>query len=414
MLRTGSMTDLSIPSPIRSPPSHSVLILDVGGTKFKTSRDTLCKYSNSMLAAMFARSQPSEEGSYFIDRSPNHFATILEFLRTGKVTMPKDLEKTIELEAEFEYFGLPFPDDAYLHFPKCYAVERTIQTPFGNAGTRISRVCGRYIFFASSEKAAVFDTNTGEQLSEIDMTPYLQYVLCGVYPYSNTAEIFIILPGMLVLVDLNGEERKKVPLDPSISTWSEVVLCDTDGSAQSFMEGNNSIFHIKTQKLIKLEPTSDPRTFRVNGNHLVGVNKTTWTVWDLNTGEMIHKTQRPIPNWNWRVAVDGGFLLIHKDIKEKVCTATVVHVDGSVQGNFNVAMDMGINALGVIGKFIVGVKEKDVHVMEMHKHHDVRLERLLPRKANKAQWVYTLGYRIVVEQDLDAVVVLSPCHKLAV
>jgi len=70
---------------------HAVL-LDVGGTVFRTSRATLCKYGNTGLARMFAADlgmPPSHavghERAYFIDCDPRYFAVVLNFLRHGHV-----------------------------------------------------------------------------------------------------------------------------------------------------------------------------------------------------------------------------------------------------------------------------------------------------------------------------------------
>ena len=45
-----------------------------------------------MLAAMFFgkfEMKPTEDGSFFIDRDGTHFRSILNFLRTGKLTLPE-------------------------------------------------------------------------------------------------------------------------------------------------------------------------------------------------------------------------------------------------------------------------------------------------------------------------------------
>ena len=53
-----------------------IITLDVGGTVFKTSRGTLVKYEDSVLAKMFnpESTRPpaavTETGAYFMDRNP--------------------------------------------------------------------------------------------------------------------------------------------------------------------------------------------------------------------------------------------------------------------------------------------------------------------------------------------------------
>ena len=61
--------------------------LNVGDHYFTTTRQTLTKDPNSMLAAMFSGRfdmKPAEDGAFFIDRDGTNFRFILNYLRTGK------------------------------------------------------------------------------------------------------------------------------------------------------------------------------------------------------------------------------------------------------------------------------------------------------------------------------------------
>ena len=87
----------------------STIKLNVGGQHFTTSLQTLTKDPNSMLAAMFSGRfdmKPSEDGSFFIDRDGTHFRFILNFLRTGKLTLPEGVTFTKELEEEAEFYQI--------------------------------------------------------------------------------------------------------------------------------------------------------------------------------------------------------------------------------------------------------------------------------------------------------------------
>ena len=87
----------------------STVKLDVGGQHFTTTVQTLTKDPNSMLAAMFSgkfEMKPSEDGSFFIDRDGTHFRFILNFLRTGKLTLPEGATFTKELEEEAEFYQI--------------------------------------------------------------------------------------------------------------------------------------------------------------------------------------------------------------------------------------------------------------------------------------------------------------------
>ena len=50
--------------------------------------------------------KPSEDGSFFIDRDGTYFRFILNFLRTGKLTLPEGATFTKELEEEAEFYQI--------------------------------------------------------------------------------------------------------------------------------------------------------------------------------------------------------------------------------------------------------------------------------------------------------------------
>jgi len=92
-------------------PSNRVL-LDVGGTYFSTTFETITKVPDSMLGRMFSGRFPihinSDDGRIFIDRDGTHFHHILNFLRDPENNPIKIKEKTTleELKIECEYYGL--------------------------------------------------------------------------------------------------------------------------------------------------------------------------------------------------------------------------------------------------------------------------------------------------------------------
>lgn len=86
--------------------------LDVGGHMFTTSKVTLCRDRDSMIAVMFSGRHnviKSDDGSYFIDRDGTHFRYILNYLR-GVITSPSDLPENIailkELRCEADFYQL--------------------------------------------------------------------------------------------------------------------------------------------------------------------------------------------------------------------------------------------------------------------------------------------------------------------
>ena len=87
----------------------STIKLNVGGQHFTTSLQTLTKDTGSMLHAMFSGrfdTKPGEDGSYFIDRDGTHFRYILNYLRTGRLLLPKDELIREELLEEAEFYQI--------------------------------------------------------------------------------------------------------------------------------------------------------------------------------------------------------------------------------------------------------------------------------------------------------------------
>lgn len=108
-----SARDVGEAKPNASNDLDTVIIdLNVGGHKFTTTRDTLCRVPGSLLEGMFSgrHDHPAcrtEGGSYLIDRDGTHFQHILNFLRTGSViSLPISADSKEELAIEADYYGL--------------------------------------------------------------------------------------------------------------------------------------------------------------------------------------------------------------------------------------------------------------------------------------------------------------------
>ena len=99
----------------------STIKLNVGGQHFTTSLQTLTKDTGSMLHAMFSGrfdTKPAEDGSYFIDRDGTHFRYILNYLRTGRLLLPKDELIREELLEEAEFYQIHGILEELRHPPK--------------------------------------------------------------------------------------------------------------------------------------------------------------------------------------------------------------------------------------------------------------------------------------------------------
>ena len=89
--------------------TEPVITLNIGGTKFSTSINTLLNTAeNSFFYGMFCGKyslRPSRDGTFFIDRDGRLFGYILNYLRTGHLILDfKDndiLKRSLLLEAQF-------------------------------------------------------------------------------------------------------------------------------------------------------------------------------------------------------------------------------------------------------------------------------------------------------------------------
>ena len=87
------------------------VLLNVGGTRFETSVETLTKFPDSLLTRWTDPCNTSlveycEDGAVFIDRDPILFGALLRYLRTGHLCVPPNLTVDIML-AEADYFLIP-------------------------------------------------------------------------------------------------------------------------------------------------------------------------------------------------------------------------------------------------------------------------------------------------------------------
>lgn len=88
----------------------SRVCLNIGGRLYETTKMTLCKESESYFSRMFDHDWSEQildkpESEIFIDRDPNNFAIILDFLRYGYCVLP-DNDHLWKLEMDVDYYNL--------------------------------------------------------------------------------------------------------------------------------------------------------------------------------------------------------------------------------------------------------------------------------------------------------------------
>ncbi|KAF5911816.1 BTB/POZ domain-containing protein KCTD11 [Diceros bicornis minor] len=126
------------PVPSSTPSFGGPVTLNVGGTLYSTTLETLTRFPDSMLGAMFRAGTPIPPnlntqggGHYFIDRDGKAFRHILNFLRLGRLDLPRGYGETALLRAEADFYqirplldalreleasrGAPAPTAALLH-----------------------------------------------------------------------------------------------------------------------------------------------------------------------------------------------------------------------------------------------------------------------------------------------------------
>ncbi|CAG8645583.1 9023_t:CDS:2, partial [Ambispora gerdemannii] len=92
------------------------IILNVGGIKYETFRSTLTAYPDTLLGTMFADRndqllKPINANEYFFDRNGRAFHYIMEYYRTGSLSLSSAWQSNFwvtreELDLELDYFQI--------------------------------------------------------------------------------------------------------------------------------------------------------------------------------------------------------------------------------------------------------------------------------------------------------------------
>lgn len=84
-----------------------VVGLNVGGVLYTTTLYTITQFPDSKLAELFDAKIPKDpKGNFFIDRDGHLFKYVLNFLRSGKLVLPKNFQEYEQLEIEAMYYHI--------------------------------------------------------------------------------------------------------------------------------------------------------------------------------------------------------------------------------------------------------------------------------------------------------------------
>lgn len=91
--------------------STEIMELNVGGVMYTTSKATLVKAADSLLAELFSGKADDKlprdsKGKYFLDRDGVLFRYILDYLRNLKLVLPENFHERERLKQEAEFFKL--------------------------------------------------------------------------------------------------------------------------------------------------------------------------------------------------------------------------------------------------------------------------------------------------------------------
>jgi len=115
--------------------TDNILELNVGGTHFTTYKSVLCKYEDSLLAAMFSGRHAiakDSNGKYFIDCDAEAFRFILNYLRTDRFVFPDSPSSRQIFQTTLQYFALIppyFVDSLILDDPQLITLLTPILPP---------------------------------------------------------------------------------------------------------------------------------------------------------------------------------------------------------------------------------------------------------------------------------------------
>ncbi|OQR93979.1 hypothetical protein THRCLA_08290 [Thraustotheca clavata] len=109
--------DLEMRLQLNAKSAANIITLDVGGTIFRTSKETLLRLDGTYFQAMLGSGcwQPdTDTGAYFIDIDPIHFDRVMVYLRTGELSFDGLNDWEIRhLKSTLDYLNITTPRDTH-------------------------------------------------------------------------------------------------------------------------------------------------------------------------------------------------------------------------------------------------------------------------------------------------------------
>jgi len=235
-------------------PREKIISLNVGGTIFCTSYETLNKRP-SMLQAMFSgrhELHPMKDGTHFFDRDPKVFKYVINFLRNDKIDWPDNgrLKKLIQIE--FDYFAIDCQSN-----PEVF-----VQTgDFDKKG---------FLYWLGTDGGTTTWTNPRvKKLVEVESDNPRYYRIIN-----NSAERYDNVEDLSLVVDYN----------------SDPPTCVTSPSAQSGFTVDFKDYTISIT-VITLSCYYSPTTYLTSMNFRGSIDKTTWFPIPVVEGTLIGKVR---------------------------------------------------------------------------------------------------------------------------
>jgi len=150
--------------------NDELVYLNIGGYKYTTDRETLCKSSNyfsGMLNGRFQAFKKDKDGYIFINRPGKYFEPILEYLITGDVVVPQGMS-TKALVRESSFYCIDFPLDE-THESLSFVTDSWLADRYDNSAyLKIAHVADLVL----AEALKQFK-NKADQCQKIETDPFL-------------------------------------------------------------------------------------------------------------------------------------------------------------------------------------------------------------------------------------------------